>query len=726
MGTSLEGEIQNILFYNPQTQYVVARLKSPTEPALVTVVGLLGQLNPGERVSLSGAWQEHPKFGRQFSADSCEQRLPAGENGIRRYLGSGLIKGIGPALAQRLVDHFGSDVLDILDQQPEKLLQVEGVGSKKLEGIKASWEKQREIREVILFLQEHEVPATFASRIFQHYGTGSVHKLKQNPYDLAYEIRGIGFKTADSMAQKLGFAPDSPQRLEAALVYCLFQESEQGHLFFPRQELLTQVARMLDLEGQDSLQQALQALQEKKKVLVQDLPEQDIQAAVFLRHFYRWEVEIARRVQELMQQSGNVPEKKLLEVIGELQSQKGMTLSQEQQQAVKESCLHKLYIITGGPGTGKTTLTRFIVQALSRLHLQVKLAAPTGRASKRLAEATSRPAQTIHRLLGFSPGEGFEKGADKKLKVDVLILDEASMLDCHLFLQVLRAMPLSGSLIMIGDANQLPAVGPGNILQDLLQSREVPSLELTQIFRQAKESMLVVNAHRINQGKFPVPSSKQAPEADFFWVHQEEQEKVQEMILHLVCERIPRVYGLDPRQDIQVLSPMHKGLVGTEELNRLLQQRLNPGPAPGMYSKGVLLSKGDRILQVRNNYEKNIFNGDLGWVLEVDEQAGVLVAGFEGQRVSYERAELDELALAYCLSVHKAQGSEYPGVIIPLVTQHYLLLERNLIYTALTRAKQLAVLIGGKKALAMGIKNQKSHLRNTHLRYRLSNVLHGN
>ncbi|MFW6178451.1 MAG: ATP-dependent RecD-like DNA helicase [Desulfohalobiaceae bacterium] len=716
MGTSLEGEIQNILFYNPQTQYVVARLKSPTEPALVTVVGLLGQLNPGERVSLSGAWQEHPKFGRQFSADSCEQRLPAGENGIRRYLGSGLIKGIGPALAQRLVDHFGSDVLDILDQQPEKLLQVEGVGSKKLEGIKASWEKQREIREVILFLQEHEVPATFASRIFQHYGTGSVHKLKQNPYDLAYEIRGIGFKTADSMAQKLGFAPDSPQRLEAALVYCLFQESEQGHLFFPRQELLTQVARMLDLEGQDSLQQALQALQEKKKVLVQDLPEQDIQAAVFLRHFYRWEVEIARRVQELMQQSGNVPEKKLLEVIGELQSQKGMTLSQEQQQAVKESCLHKLYIITGGPGTGKTTLTRFIVQALSRLHLQVKLAAPTGRASKRLAEATSRPAQTIHRLLGFSPGEGFEKGADKKLKVDVLILDEASMLDCHLFLQVLRAMPLSGSLIMIGDANQLPAVGPGNILQDLLQSREVPSLELTQIFRQAKESMLVVNAHRINQGKFPVPSSKQAPEADFFWVHQEEQEKVQEMILHLVCERIPRVYGLDPRQDIQVLSPMHKGLVGTEELNRLLQQRLNPGPAPGMYSKGVLLSKGDRILQVRNNYEKNIFNGDLGWVLEVDEQAGVLVAGFEGQRVSYERAELDELALAYCLSVHKAQGSEYPGVIIPLVTQHYLLLERNLIYTALTRAKQLAVLIGGKKALAMGIKNQKSHLRNTHLR----------
>ncbi|MFO8031086.1 MAG: ATP-dependent RecD-like DNA helicase [Desulfohalobiaceae bacterium] len=723
MSASLEGEIQHIVFYNPQTQYLVARLKSPSEPAQVTVVGLLGQLSPGERVALSGVWQEHPKFGRQFAADSCEQRLPASENGIRRYLGSGLIKGIGPALAQRLVDHFGCAVLDILDKEPQKLLQVEGVGPKKLESIKASWEKQREIREVILFLQEHGVPATFAGRIFQHYGADSVRKLKENPYDLAYEIRGIGFKTADSMAQKLGFAPDSPQRLEAAIVYSLFQESEQGHLFSPRQELLGKVAKMLDLEEGAPLQQALEVLQERKKVLVQDLPERDIQAAVFLRHFYRWEVEIARRVQELIQHPGNVPEKKLLQVISQLQDQKGLTLSQEQQQAVKESCLHKLYIITGGPGTGKTTLTRFIVQALSRLQLKVKLAAPTGRASKRLAEATSRPAQTIHRLLGFSPGEGFEKGTDKKLKADVLVLDEASMLDCHLFLQVLRAMPLHGSLILIGDANQLPAVGPGNVLQDLLQSRVVPSLELKQIFRQARESMLVVNAHRINQGNFPVPSSKQAPEADFFWVHQEEQEKVQEMILHLVCERIPRVYGLDPLRDLQVLSPMHKGQVGTGELNRLLQQRLNPGPAPGLYSRGMLLRKGDRILQIRNNYEKNIFNGDLGWVLEVNEQAGELVAGFEGQRISYEQAELDELALAYCLSVHKAQGSEYPGVIIPLVIQHYLLLERNLIYTALTRAKRLAVLIGGKKALAMGINNQKSHLRNTYLQHRLSSQL---
>jgi exodeoxyribonuclease V alpha subunit len=725
MCTSLEGEIQHIVFYNPLTQYVVAKLKSPTEPAQVTVVGLLGQLSPGERVALSGAWQEHPKFGRQFTADSCEQRLPASENGIRRYLGSGLIKGIGPALAQRLVEHFGCSVLDVLDQEPQKLLQVEGVGPKKLDSIKASWEKQREIREVILFLQEHGVPATFAGRIFQHYGADSVRKLKQNPYDLAYEIRGIGFRTADSMAKKLGFAPDSPQRLEAAIVYCLFQESEQGHLFCPRQELLDKVAKMLDLEQEAPLQLGLQSLQEKKKILLQDLPEQDIQAAVFLRHFYRWEVEIARRVQELMQHPGNVPEKKLLQVVSQLQSQKGLILSQEQQQAVKESCLHKFYIITGGPGTGKTTLTRFIVQALSRLQLKFKLAAPTGRASKRLAEATSRPAQTIHRLLGFTPGEGFEKGADKKLTADVLILDEASMLDCHLFLQVLRALPLSGSLIMIGDAHQLPAVGPGNVLQDLLQSEVVPSLELRQIFRQARESMLVVNAHRINQGKLPVPSSKQAPEADFFWVQQEEQEKVQQMILHLVCQRIPQVYGLDPRGDIQVLSPMHKGQVGTAELNRLLQERLNPGPAPGLNSRGAVLRKGDRILQIRNNYEKNIFNGDLGWVLEVDEQAGELIAGFEGQRISYEQAELDELAHAYCLSVHKAQGSEYPAVIIPLLTQHYLLLERNLIYTALTRAKQLGVLIGGKKALGMGLNNQKSHLRNTHLRYRLSNLLQG-
>ncbi len=723
MCSSLVGEIQHIVFYNPQTQYVVAKLKCPDVLPQVTVVGQLGQLAPGEKVILSGTWQDHPKFGKQFQAGRCQQRILASENGIRRYLGSGLIKGVGPALAARLVQNFGNSVLEILEKEPEKLLQVDGVGPKKLESIKHSWDKQREIREVILFLQEHSVPTTFASRIFQHYGAESVDKLKQNPYDLAYEIRGIGFKTADAMAGRLGFAADSPQRLEAALVYCLFQLSEQGHLFFPKEKLLQKVSYMLDMADESALMQALETLQVKKKILIQDLPEQGIEDAVFLRHFYRWEVELAQRIMDLLHHPGNSPEKKLMQVVKDLQNKKGLFLSGEQQQAVLQACLHKIYIITGGPGTGKTTLTRFIVQALSRLQLKVKLAAPTGRASKRLAEATLKPAQTIHRLLGFSPGSGFEKGPDKKIRADVLLVDEASMLDCQLCLQLLRAMHLNGRLILIGDANQLPAVGPGNVLQDLLQSRVIPNLELKQIFRQARESSLVVNAHRINQGQFPISSPKKAPEADFFWVEKGDPEQVQEIILHLACQRAPQVYGLDAKKDIQVLSPMHKGKVGTAELNRLLQARLNPNAGPGLNVRDNILRKGDRVLQVRNNYEKNIFNGDLGWVVKVDEQARELVVDFEGQEIAYEQAELDELALAYCLSVHKAQGSEYPAIILPVVAQHFLLLERNLIYTALTRARRLAVLIGEKKALAIGIKNQKSHLRYTHLQHRLSNML---
>jgi len=718
MPESLDGEVISVLFHNPENNYVVARISSPGEPGQVTIVGNLGWIAPGERVSLTGEWTEHPKFGRQFKASTCSQTMPATLNGIRRYLASGMIRGVGPELAGRMLKRFGKQVLDILEEEPRKLLEVEGIGPKKLEKIEESWREQREIRSLILFLQSHEVPPTYAGRIFQRYGTRAVEKLQENPYDLAYDIRGIGFKTADRMALKLGFTPESPQRIEALIVYLLFQMSEQGHIFYPKNELFAKAGSQAEGLGEELLEQALARLGERKQVQVQPLPEQDIDQAVFLRHFYRYEMEIAERLAGLAGHPQGISGKRLAGAVAKQERAFGLALSEEQRSAVHEACRNKVSIITGGPGTGKTTITRIIVSALKSLGLSVKLAAPTGRAAKRLAEATGHSASTIHRLLGFQPGGDFAYNEEKKLKAEALVLDEASMLDCQLLVHLLRALPLTCRLIIIGDVNQLPSVGPGNVLEDMLESRAIPSAKLTRIYRQARESMVVMNAHRINQGEFPLASQKKPPEADFFWVEQTDVQRVQELILQMVCRRIPEIYGLDPIRDVQVLTPMHKGAVGTFELNSLLQSRLNPS-GPGLTSGNRLFRVGDRVLQMRNNYEKEVFNGDLGLIRRVDLEEGELLIDFDGETKRYEQSELDELSLAYCISVHKSQGSEYPAVLLPVVTQHYLLLKRNLIYTALTRARRLAVLVGDKKALAMGIKNRKQELRYTHLEFRL-------
>ncbi|WP_027369604.1 SF1B family DNA helicase RecD2 [Desulfovermiculus halophilus] len=715
---NLRGEVQTVLFHNPETGYVVLRLKASDQPGLVTVVGGLGNVVPGEGLLVSGHWQEHPKFGRQFQAQSWEQMVPASLNGIKRYLGSGMIKGLGPSLAQRLVDAFGTEVLDLLDQDPERLLEVEGIGPKKLERMVQSWAAQREIRSLMLFLQTHEVPTTYAGRIFKHYGANAVHKLTQNPYDLAYEIRGIGFKTADKMALKLGFSLDSPQRLEALLIYTLFQHSEAGHLFCPRHELMDKVYKVGDHVPAEGLDQALARLEEKKRIRVVDLPEQDVQQAVFLHHFYRWEKEIAARLGDLSSHPSAVDEAKVRTQITRLTRSSKLEFSAEQLEAMEKACLHKTAIITGGPGTGKTTLTTIIVTVLRRLQMKVLLAAPTGRAAKRLAEATGSWAQTLHRMLGFSPGEGFAHNEDKKLKADAVLVDEASMLDCQLFVHLLRALPLTCKLILVGDVHQLPSVGPGHILADLINSQALPTTVLTHIFRQAQESMVVVNAHRINQGKFPQASPLAPPQADFFWVQQDDVQKVQELILYMVCERIPKIYRLDPVREVQVLTPMHKGLVGTQELNARLQEMLNPSGRE-VRSGNRAFRIGDRVLQTRNNYDKEVFNGDLGWVRGFDQDEGELIVEFDDVRVRYTQNEFDELSLAYCISVHKSQGSEYPAVIVPVVTQHYLLLQRNLIYTALTRAKRLAVLVGSKKALGLGLNNISGSRRYTHLEHRL-------
>lgn len=717
----LKAEVTNLVYHNEENGYAVVRVTSQEEPGLVTVCGTMGRLVPGEMLSLKGQWKEHPKYGRQFIVSEFEQIFPATVNGIKRYLSSGMIKGVGPVMAEKMVKKFGKEVLEILENDPDQLLKIDGLGPKKLEKIVSSWEGQREIRTLMLFLQTHQIPTTFAGRIYKKYGNESVSVITDNPYSLVYDIRGVGFKTADKMALKLGMSPDSPQRLQAAVIYILFQLSEKGHLFYPARELVHKVLEALEGVAVEVVESALDSLSEAKKIVIEDLPEQGIQKAVYLNLFYRVENEIAQRLCGLTRHPSGLSEKKIKTKISELEEDDRISLTMEQKQAVLDSCLNKAYVITGGPGTGKTTITRMIVRTLKELGLKVRLAAPTGRAAKRLSQATGTEAGTIHRMLKYNPAGGFDHNEENKLKSDAAIVDEASMLDAQLMNHLLRALPVTCRLILVGDVNQLPAVGPGDVLNDILSSETLPSSRLTNIFRQARESSIVVNAHRINIGKFPVSSSKEPPQADFFWVVQDDLVRIKELITYMVCDRIPSVYGLDPLRDIQVLTPMHKGEVGTQELNRVLQDKLNPGEdviVRGYRSFRV----GDRVLQIRNNYEKEVFNGDLGWIEAYDSEDAELVVDFEGRRIRYDLDEVDELTLAYAVSVHKSQGSEYPAVVMPVVTQHYMLLQRNLIYTGLTRARNLAVIVGSQKAMGIGIRNQGASRRFTHLRYRLQKV----
>jgi len=717
---TLQGEVVTVVYHNPENGYVIARVDSPSEPGQINVVGLLGDVAPGESLRLCGDWVEHSKFGRQFKAESCEHLMPASLNGIRRFLGSGAVKGIGEKTADRLISRFGSQVLDIMDSDPERLLEVEGIGAAKLKTIVSSWQEKREVRGLMLFLQTHGVATTFAHRIFRHYGVSAVQRLRANPYDLAYDIHGIGFRTADEVALKLGFAEDAPQRLEAGVEYCLRQTADgAGHMFLPRPVLAEEAAKLLGCHDLELIEEQIDALVERKRLVTEPLPEKGVAEAVFLSYFYRTEREIASRMRGLLDHVSRIDPDKISKAVAREEERQSLTLSQEQREAVESACGHKVSIITGGPGTGKTTITRVVVRALKALGLKISLAAPTGRAAKRLAEATGFTATTLHRLLRYQPATGFEFNEEKKLSADVMVVDEVSMLDCGLCLSLLRALPMTCRLVFVGDENQLPSVGAGNVLGDMIESGVIPAVRLTHIYRQARESMIVVNAHRINEGEFPLGSPHAPPKADFFWVEKEDLRELQTLILRMVCERIPEAYGLDPMSDVQVLTPMHKGEVGTIALNSLLQERLNAGGRELVRGQRAYRI-GDRILQLRNNYDKEVFNGDLGRILDFDAKDEILKAEFDGREVEYGFDELDEIGLAYAISVHKSQGSEYPAVVMPVVSQHYMLLQKNLIYTGLTRARKLAVLMGSRRAMHMGLGNERGRQRHTSLAVRLA------
>jgi exodeoxyribonuclease V alpha subunit len=717
---TLKGEVVTVVYHNPENGYVIARVDSPSEPGQINVVGLLGDVAPGESLRMTGDWVEHSKFGRQFKAESCEHLMPASLNGIRRFLGSGAVKGIGEKTADRMISRFGSQVLDIMDSDPERLLEVEGIGAAKLKTIVSSWQEKREVRGLMLFLQTHGVATTFAHRIFRHYGVSAVQRLRANPYDLAYDIHGIGFRTADEVALKLGFAEDAPQRLEAGVEYCLRQTADgAGHMFLPRPVLAEEAAKLLGCHDLELIEEQIDALVERKRLVTEPLPEKGVAEAVYLSYFYRTEREIASRLRGLLDHVSRIDPDKISKAVAREEARQSLTLSQEQREAVESACGHKVSIITGGPGTGKTTITRVVVRALKALGLKISLAAPTGRAAKRLAEATGFAATTLHRLLRYQPATGFEFNEEKKLSADVMVVDEVSMLDCGLCLSLLRALPLTCRLVFVGDENQLPSVGAGNVLGDMIESGVIPAVRLTHIYRQARESMIVVNAHRINEGEFPLGSPHAPPKADFFWVEKEDLRELQALILRMVCERIPEAYGLDPMSDVQVLTPMHKGEVGTIALNSLLQERLNAGGRELVRGQRAY-RVGDRILQLRNNYDKEVFNGDLGRILDFDTKDEILKAEFDGREVEYGFDELDEIGLAYAISVHKSQGSEYPAVVMPVVSQHYMLLQKNLIYTGLTRARKLAVLMGSRRAMHMGLGNERGRQRHSSLAVRLA------
>ncbi len=725
----IEGVLERTLYHNEETGYTVASLRAEGHTTPVTVVGSLVGVNLGERLRLRGKWETHPRFGPQYRVESYTPIIPATAADIEKYLASGVVKGIGPVMASRLVKCFGEKTLEVIDREPERLSEVQGIGPKRFRAIAEAWREQQELRDVMLFLQSHDVSASRAAKIYKHYGRRALAIVREDPYRLASDIFGIGFKTADGIAQRLGFPADSRQRAEAGIIYTLQQLTEEGHIYFPRGELIERCGGLLGMEP-PLIERALLSQKEGARIIEEELPEAPGRMAIYLPTFHLAEKETARRLKALISTprpdstlralpaaEGLSPRESLRRFAVEATALGPAT--SDQRRAIEGTLTEKVLIITGGPGTGKTSVISAVASLLSRLKLRVALAAPTGRAAKRLSEVTGREAMTVHRLLEYSPHKGcFQRDAENPLRADAVIIDEASMLDALLTHHLLKAIPAEASLVLVGDVDQLPSVGPGNVLKDLISSGALPVVWLREIFRQARESLIVINAHRVNAGQFPALRAERGELSDFYFIEEEDARDALRVLLEVCTRRLPERFGLDPLNDVQVLTPMNRGAVGAANLNSELQRALNPSGRE-LSREGKVFRVRDKVMQIRNNYEKGVFNGDIGQVHRLDPESGELEVDFGNLRVGYDLKELDELVHAYAVTVHKSQGSEYPAVVLPLLTQHFMLLQRNLLYTALTRARKLAVIIGSKKALAIAVKNDKVQKRFTALAHRL-------
>ncbi len=702
--TTLEGTVERIVYASPETGYAVVRLREKDGMRIVTAVGNLGATNPGEMVRLRGQWISDKRYGLQFKVESYLSLVPATLEGIERYLGSGMIKGIGPVFARRLVKKFGDKTLEIIEKQPEKIYEVEGIGPVRARQIVKAWEEQKQIRDVMIFLQSHGVSPTYALKIFNQYHDRAVSVVQENPYRLATDIYGIGFRTADRIAQNMGVDPNSRVRAEAGILHVLNELVEEGHCFYYREPLIERAQEMLSIE-REILEGVLDDLSKSQRVVIEEGPERP----VYLNQLYTAETEVARRLIDLVSKPFSaleIPPESALQRAEELGA---IRLANGQREALEKSLACRVLVITGGPGTGKTTIVKSIVQIYEAAGVRVLLAAPTGRAAKRLSEATGRDARTIHRLLEFRPKDGrFHRNQHRPLNAGLTIIDEASMIDISLMHHLVLALPPEGSLILVGDVDQLPSVGPGSVLRDVIDSGRVEVVRLTEIFRQAQTSLIVVNAHRVNQGDFPY--FRKSGQSDFYFIDREDPEKALETIKHLCHRRIPEGFGLNPVDDIQVLSPMHKGLIGVSNLNRELQGLLNPR-GESLQRGASTFRVGDKVMQIRNNYDKDVYNGDIGKIVSIDLINRELRILFDEHPLAYSFGDLDEIVLAYATSVHKSQGSEYPAVVVPISTQHFVMLQRNLLYTAITRAKRLVILVGTKKALSIAIKNDQIQRR---------------
>jgi exodeoxyribonuclease V alpha subunit len=737
---SLSGSVERITFYNPENGYTVLRLRpdsrlshrfasksSLSAEGLATVVGNLPEVSPGEHLSLQGQWDNHPKHGPQFKAEVCEQTLPATIAGIEGYLGSGMIKGIGPRLAERIVGKFKEETFNVIEQTPERLLEVPGIGMDRTKRITVAWEEQKQVKEIMVFLHGHGVSTNLAVKIYKTYGDAALETVQKNPYQLERDIYGVGFKTADRIAQALGLPPEHPSRIEAGVVFALNEMIEDGHVYAPRQALEERAIELLGV-AQELIAPALERLAQDDRIrpelipLLKEIDGKGTQAVaeapaiygtpvIYLTPLYFGEKGVAERLRALV--TTTLSSKQIRQAAFPLAN-----LSVEQNEAVNMALAHPVSILTGGPGTGKTTCLKALIETLAAQHKRFALASPTGRAAKRLSEATGHSASTIHRLLEYSPVDGFKHNADNPLDLDFLVVDEASMLDLLLTNHLLKAVRPGTHILFVGDVDQLPSVGAGDVLRDMINSGVAPVTRLNTIFRQAADSKIITNAHLINQGNFPLFSQGSG---DFFLFPADDAAGAADWIITVVAERIPQKFGFDPVRDIQVLAPIYRGPAGVIALNERLQDKLNPPAASKPERKlfGTIFRLGDKVMQTQNNYDKDIYNGDIGFIRAMDMIEQRLTVDFYGRSVTYDWSDVDELTLAYVISVHKAQGSEFPVVVMPIVTQHYTMLQRNLFYTAITRASKLCVLAGSRRAISMAVRNNKVANRFTALEWRL-------